>query len=96
METDATPIKIWSFKYHLHCSKKPFVDAIDALGHKKCYHISDEQRLNSIVKALIMTEQSTAKQKLVWEKFEDEKSFLLARGIVDANDNLLIKKLIDL
>jgi RHS repeat-associated protein len=96
--TDATPILTWSFKYYLdkdHHSRRPIggkAEVVDALGHRKMYHFSDEQRLTS-VEHFLDNGRLYREEKMLWgESGDDSETFMLARGLTDCNEMMLIRR----
>lgn len=94
---DSSPIMTWGIKYHLqrrHKSSKPiggYAEVIDALGHRKVYHFSDEQRLTS-VEHFFDNGHLYRNEQMVWEEHGEEKTFLLARGYTDGAGSLLLRR----
>jgi len=94
---DSSPVRIWSFRYNLHKdhhSRHPFggtTEVIDALGRKKIYRFSDEQRLTSVTHFLD-DGQPYRKEILIWEETGKENTFLQARGLIDDQGSLLMRR----
>lgn len=88
---------IWSFKYNLNntgLSGRPIggkTEVTDALGHRKIYYFSDEQRLTEI-QHFFSNGNVYRTEKMVWDEIGDEKTFLLARGMLDSNEELVIRR----
>ncbi|MBA2729033.1 MAG: hypothetical protein H0U49_12785, partial [Parachlamydiaceae bacterium] len=95
--TDASPVRVWSFRYNLHKdhhSRSPFgggTEVTDALGHKKIYSFSDQQRLTS-VKHYLDDEELYRKEIMIWKESGKENTFLQARGYTDENDYMLMRR----
>ena len=86
---DASPVLIWKFKYHLNKDEqtnKPIGgDAVvfDALGHRKIYNFSDEQRLTAICHFLD-DGQVYRTEKMKWGSTGD----LITRGLENSKGEL--------
>src|SRR3984885_10937050 len=86
---DASPVLIWKFKYRLNEDKqtsKPIggkTEVFDALGHRKIYSFSDEQRLTS-VRCYLDNGQLYRTEKMEWGPTGN----LIARGLADSSGKL--------
>lgn len=95
--TDASPILTWSFKYYLHKdhhSRRPIggkTEALDALGHRRMYHFSDQQRLTSI-EHFLDSGQLYREEKMFWAESGREETFLLSQGLADGNGMLIVRR----
>lgn len=92
--SDSSPVLTWSFTYHLnkhHQSSKPIggsAEVTDALGHKKIYLFSDQQRLTA-VKHLLNDGRAYRTEKMLWHTKGDNNTFLQARGFAKGSGGCL-------
>ena len=91
------PVRVWSFRYSLHKKHKtnlPFrgsTEVTDALGNRKIFRFSDEQRLTSI-EYFLSNKQLYRMEKMHWKESGSKRSYLLSRGLTDANDHMLLRR----
>ena len=88
---------IWGFTYRLkkplHC-KEPYggtTEVTDGLGHRKEYTFSEEQRLTS-VDHFLDNNLLYRKERMIWEDEGENKICLLAHGLTDNEDNLVMRR----
>nr|HEV8053082.1 DUF6531 domain-containing protein [Parachlamydiaceae bacterium] len=95
---DKSPVMIWSFRYLLNQRSNReeelyggITEVVDGLGHRKEYKFSNEQRLTS-VSHFLDDDHLYRSERMIWEDEGEKKICLLAQGLTDSDENLVIRR----